>query len=145
MIPLLARWSLRSLPEVRAERAARRRIHADIPVHDGGLRSPHRAAMRGTQSVVSKGVDGFEIDGQHVDNFSGSTLDVLAIAIRFALAKTFIPHLSMVMLDEPAHGCNRDRTSDVLGFLAGSGFEQVVLASHDELSESIADNVIALA
>jgi hypothetical protein len=32
----------------------------------------------------------------------------------------------------------------MLGFLASIGFTQTILASHDELSESVADNIIAL-
>jgi ABC-type Mn2+/Zn2+ transport system ATPase subunit len=61
-----------------------------------------------------------------------------------ALTKTFVPHATFMTLDEPAHGCDMERTGNVLGFLSGVGFEQVLLASHDELSEAVADQVIAL-
>lgn len=100
--------------------------------------------MRGEASVVTKDKDGFKVNGQKISSLSGSTLDVLALAIRVALVKTFIPHASFMTLDEPAHGCDMERTGNVLGFLAGVGFEQVLLASHDELSEAVADQVIAL-
>jgi DNA repair exonuclease SbcCD ATPase subunit len=100
--------------------------------------------MRGEQSVVSKDKDGFKVNGQKISSLSGSTLDVLALAIRVALTKTFIPHASFMTLDEPAHGCDQERTGNVLGFLAGVGFDQVLLASHDDLSEAVADHVIAL-
>lgn len=102
------------------------------------------STLRGEQSVVSKNGDGFRVNGQSVDSLSGSTLDVLALAIRVALTKTFIPHASFVVLDEPAHGCDTTRTGAVLGFLSSIGFEQTLLASHDELSEAVAANVIAL-
>jgi len=100
--------------------------------------------MRGEQSVVTKDKDGFKVNGKSVESLSGSTMDVLALAVRVALTKTFIPHASFITLDEPAHGCDTDRTSSVLGFLAGVGFQQTILASHDELSEAVSDNVIAL-
>lgn len=100
--------------------------------------------MRGEKSVVTKDKDGFKVNGQSVDSLSGSTLDVLALAIRVALTKTFIPHASLLCLDEPAAGCDSSRTGMLLGFLSGVGFQQVLLASHDDLSESVADNLINL-
>lgn len=100
--------------------------------------------LRGEASIVSKGSSGFKINDKGVDSYSGSTIDVLALAVRVALTKTFIPHASFMVLDEPAHGCDTARTSNVLGFLSSVGFQQTLLASHDELSESVADNVIAL-
>lgn len=100
--------------------------------------------MRGEQSVVSKDGDGFKVNGQSVDSLSGSTLDVLALAIRVALTRTFIPNTGFITLDEPAYGCDTTRTGSVLGFLAAAGFHQTLLASHDELSEAVADNVILL-
>jgi hypothetical protein len=102
------------------------------------------SGMRGEQSVVTKGPDGFKVNGHDVESFSGSTLDILALAIRVALTKTFIPHASFMILDEPAHGCNQERTGNVLGFLSAVGFDQTILASHDELSEAVADNVVTL-
>lgn len=106
--------------------------------------STYFSQMRGEQSVVSKDKDGFKVNSQKISSLSGSTLDVLALAIRVALTKTFIPNASFMTLDEPAHGCDQERTGNVLGFLAGTGFDQVLLASHDDLSEAVADHVIAL-
>lgn len=100
--------------------------------------------MRGEQSVVSKDNDGFKVNGQSIDSLSGSTLDVLALAIRVALTKTFVPHSTFMVLDEPAYGCDKTRTGSVLGFLAAVGFDQTLLASHDELSEAVADRVILI-
>lgn len=100
--------------------------------------------MRGEQSTVTKDKDGFKVNGRSVDSLSGSTLDVLAVATRVALTKTFVPHVGFLVLDEPAHGCDNSRTGNLLGFLASAGFQQVILASHDDLSESVSDQVIAL-
>lgn len=102
------------------------------------------STLRGEASVVTKGPSGFRVNDRSIDSLSGSTLDVLAIAIRVAMTKTFIPQATFIILDEPAHGCDVARTGNVLGFLASVGFNQVVLASHDELSEAVADRVVAL-
>ena len=100
--------------------------------------------MRGVQSVVTKESNGFMVNGESTASLSGSTLDVLALAIRCALVKTFIPHANFLVLDEPAAGCDVDRTGNVLGFVSSVGFGQVIMASHDVLSESVADNVVRL-
>ncbi len=100
--------------------------------------------LRGEASVVTKDSDGFKVNGASVKSLSGSTLDVLALAVRVALTKTFIPNSSMLILDECAAACDKDRTSNLLGFLAATHFRQVILASHDELSLSVADNVLDL-
>jgi DNA repair exonuclease SbcCD ATPase subunit len=100
--------------------------------------------LRGEASVVTKDSDGFKVNGASVKSLSGSTLDVLALAVRVALTKTFIPNSSMLILDEPGSGCDRDRMASMLGFLSSIGLTQVILASHDELSLSVADNVLDL-
>lgn len=100
--------------------------------------------LRGENSVVTKDSDGFKVNGRSVKSLSGSTIDVLALAVRVALTKTFIPNSPLLVLDEPAHGCDTDRTASMLGFLASIGFTQLLVASHDELSEAVADNVISL-
>lgn len=100
--------------------------------------------LRGEASVVTKDSDGFKVNGNSVKSLSGSTLDILALAVRVALTKTFIPNTSLLVLDEPAYGCDVTRTASMLGFLSSVGFTQVVLASHDELSESVADSVVVL-
>jgi DNA repair exonuclease SbcCD ATPase subunit len=100
--------------------------------------------LRGEQSIVTKDSSGFKVNDKSVDSLSGSTIDVLALAVRVALSKTFVPHASFMVLDEPAHGCDIERTGNVLGFLSSVGFQQTLLASHDELSEAVADNVIVV-
>lgn len=100
--------------------------------------------MRGEPSVVSKDGGGFKVNGQPIEALSGSTLDILGLSIRTALVKTFIPHAPFLLLDEAAAACDEDRTGALLGFIAGSGFEQVLLVTHDSASEAIADNVIQL-
>lgn len=100
--------------------------------------------MRGEKSVVTKEASGFKVNGEAVASLSGSTLDTLALAIRVALSKTFISGLSFMILDEAAAGCDADRTMNMLGFLSTIGLKQVILATHDGVSEAVADNVIRL-
>lgn len=100
--------------------------------------------MRGENSVVTKGSDGFLINGKAVTSFSGSTLDLLGLAVRCALVKTFIPSCGFVVLDEPSAACDQDRTNAMLGYIAASGFNQVLLVTHNDASEAFADNLIQL-
>jgi hypothetical protein len=100
--------------------------------------------LRGEQSMVTKDADGFKVNSKSAGSLSGSTKDVLALAMRVALTKTFVPQTSLMVLDEPASGCDTSRTANMLGFLSGVGFQQVLLASHDELSCSVADNLVEL-
>lgn len=100
--------------------------------------------LRGEKSVVTRGEDGFMVNGKVARTLSGSTLDVLAIAIRVALVRTFIPHCPLLVVDEPAQGCDTNRTESLIGFLASCGFSQLVLVTHEAISESFADNVIWL-
>jgi DNA repair exonuclease SbcCD ATPase subunit len=100
--------------------------------------------MRGEKSVVTKANGGFSVNGQSVATLSGSTKDILGLATRVALIKTFLPGCPFLVLDEPSQGCDSDRTGALLGFIASCGFSQVILVTHDGLSESFADNLISL-
>lgn len=106
--------------------------------------STHFSKMRTQQTVVTRTDTGFKANGKSIKTLSGSTLDILAVAMRVSLIMTFMPELDFIVLDEPAHGCDESRTAELLGFLASVGFRQVILASHDSLSESVAQNVIKL-
>lgn len=106
--------------------------------------STHFSKMRTQQTVVTRTDTGFKANGRSIKTLSGSTLDILAVAMRASLIMTFMPELDFIVLDEPAHGCDEARTAELLGFLASVGFRQVILASHDSLSESVAQNVIRI-
>lgn len=100
--------------------------------------------MRGESSIVTKEASGFKVNGQAVESLSGSTLDVLGIALRCALLRTFIPQCGLLVLDEPAQGCDDSRTEAMLGFLQGLGMTQTLLVTHETVSESVAENIIQL-
>lgn len=100
--------------------------------------------IRKEESWVVKDGSGFKVNGQAVESLSGSTLDILGLAIRCALLRTFIPQCGLLVLDEPMHGCDTERSEAMLGFLKSAGFKQTLLVSHEEVSESVADNLIQL-
>lgn len=106
--------------------------------------SNYFSQIRGTQTVVSKSLNSFLVDGHPVGGVSGSTLDALGLAVRMALAKTFLPSVRWLLLDEPAAGMDEERESAMLGTLAGAGFEQVILVSHSDLCDSFAGSVVQL-
>lgn len=100
--------------------------------------------MRGEKSIVTKGASGFMVNGKSIESLSGSTLDLLGLATRVALVRTFLPGCPFLVLDEPAHGCDSARTEALIGFIASCGFGQVILVTHDSTSEAFADNLIEL-
>jgi len=106
--------------------------------------SSYFSDIRGVKSRVTKTSDGFMIDGHPVSSMSGSTLDALGLAIRVALVRTFLPSSPFLVLDEPSSAMDGDRTGNMLGFLSRAGFQQIILCSHDPLSESICNHLITL-
>jgi DNA repair exonuclease SbcCD ATPase subunit len=100
--------------------------------------------MRREESWVTKEKDGFKVNGQSVESLSGSTLDLLGLALRTSMLHTFLPQCGLLVLDEPMHGCDADRSESMLGFLKSVDFRQTLLVSHEEVSESVADNLIVL-
>jgi len=106
--------------------------------------SSYLTELRGEESEVTKDTDGFKVNGHSATTLSGSALDLLGLAIRVALVKTFLPQANFLLLDEPAAACSDSRTSDMLGFLSSCGFQQLVLITHEDLSETVADNLVTI-
>lgn len=100
--------------------------------------------IRGTPSVVARSASSFTVGGKNVGGLSGSTLDALGLAIRMALSKTFLPSIDFILLDEPAAGMDEDRETAMLGLLASTGYQQVVVVTHSELADSFASSVVQL-
>lgn len=100
--------------------------------------------MRKEESWVTKDSGGFKVNGQAVESLSGSTLDILGLSVRCALLRTFLPQCGLLVLDEPCASMDDGRTEALLGFLKSVGFQQTLLVSHEEVSESVADNLIQL-
>jgi DNA repair exonuclease SbcCD ATPase subunit len=100
--------------------------------------------IRGVKSVVTRSDNGFQVDGQNIGGLSGSTLDALGLAIRIALTKTFLPNARFLVLDEPAAACDDSRETNMIGLVATSDFDQVILVTHSDLADSFAAQVIQL-
>ncbi len=106
--------------------------------------SSYFSEIRGVQSRVTKEKDGFKVDEHPTSSLSGSTLDALGLAIRVALVRTFLPSAPFLILDEPAAAMDSNRTDNMLGFLSTCGFQQILLVTHEEVSEAIADHLVTL-
>lgn len=100
--------------------------------------------MRGEESLVTKDTDGFKVNGKSIAGLSGSTLDLLGLAIRLALVRAFIPHAPFLILDEPSAACDAARTESMMGFLLSAGFDQMLVVTHEDTSEQVATNLIQL-
>ena len=109
-----------------------------------GAVSHYFSAMRGTQSMVSRDGALFLVDGKPVSSYSGSTMDVLGLALRVALIRTFLPTCSFMLLDEPFAACDDGRQTAALGFLAGAGFQQTLIITHEDISETVADSLLTI-
>ena len=143
--------ALKALNELEFNNALLKRVRTARPIIADKLWNLVLAAvgtyfseMRGTRSVVTKTSDGFLVDGHPVASLSGSTLDILGLAIRVALVRTFLPSAPFLILDEPCASMDTARTESLLGFLVSVGFKQVILVTHEDVSESVADHIITI-
>ena len=100
--------------------------------------------LRGVQSVVTRDADGFLIDGKKARSYSGSTKDILGLAIRITLQKTFLPNLAFCLLDEPAAAADAAREEAMLAALSRVDFAQVILVTHSDLADTFAQSVHVL-
>lgn len=129
---------------VKKLRAARPEIANKVWANVLGAVSHYFSVMRGVKSIVTKGDDMFLVDGKPADSYSGSTQDVLGLALRIALIRTFLPTCDFMLLDEPFAACDDGRQTSALGFLAGAGFNQLLVITHEDISETVADTLLAL-
>ena len=106
-----------------------------------GVTENYFSLFRGKPSTLSMSKKGILVDG-HLSAPSGSTLDVLGLALRLAMSKLFANN-GLCILDEPASGCDDDRTAAMTAGLLSSGFEQVILVTHKDVDES-AGNLILI-
>ena len=109
-----------------------------------GAVSSYFSTMRGAASVVTKSSDGFKVDGQSVEGLSGSTLDILGLAIRLALTRTFLPSAPFLILDEATAAMDDKRSTEAMAFLLAFGFSQTICVTHKEIEEGAANQLIQL-
>ncbi|MDA3856384.1 MAG: SMC family ATPase [Candidatus Woesearchaeota archaeon] len=89
--------------------------------------------------------NGYDID---VKNLSGGEKSSLAIAYRLGLKKIIESNLdskqklSLLILDEPTDGFSNEQIDRLGNILKDTKLKQIILVSHDEKIESIADRVL---
>ena len=106
--------------------------------------STYFSELRQEECVVQRQGKIFTVNGKGIGGLSGSTKDILGLAIRLALTKTFLPNASFLLLDEISAACDPERTAVMLGFLQATGVPQTILVTHELESEAVADNLIQL-
>jgi hypothetical protein len=117
-----------------------------IPDGSGLLAAISRtfSELRGVPSVVGRSADGFEVDGKPAADLSGSTLDILGLAVRISLMRAFLPGAGLLILDEPAAAMDAAREERLLAALATLDFGQVLMVSHGDTAKAVAGNVVLL-
>lgn len=89
--------------------------------------------------------NGYDID---IKNLSGGEKSSLAVAYRLSLKKIIESNLnnetklSLMILDEPTDGFSDEQVIRLGSILKESELKQILLVSHDEKVESIANNII---
>jgi DNA repair exonuclease SbcCD ATPase subunit len=129
---------------IRKLRLARPEIAASMWGVVLGAVSHYFTKARGEESIVTRTAEGFKVNGKSIAGLSGSTNDMLGLAIRMALSKLFLPNASFLFLDESFSACDSGRELAGIATLASAGFEQVLLVTHSDLPEQIADTLIQL-
>jgi len=96
--------------------------------------------FRGKPSTLSISKKGILVD-DHLSAPSGSTLDVLGIALRLAIGKLFADN-GFCALDEPSAGCDTTRTAALAAGLISANLEQTIMVTHKDVDEQIGNLII---
>jgi DNA repair exonuclease SbcCD ATPase subunit len=106
-----------------------------------GATSRYFSLMRGEESIIKRSPKGFLINLHPV--VSGSTFDLLGLALRITLAKLF-SQCGILVLDEAGAGMDLDRSALMLGVLAAAGFEQVLHITHRDTDEAAGEHLLVI-
>jgi DNA repair exonuclease SbcCD ATPase subunit len=128
---------------IKRVRAARLQVTERLWSHLLGTTSAFFSHFRGVRSEVTRGAKGaFVVDGKN-SRPSGSTLDILGLSIRIAVARVF-SKCGVLILDEPSAGCDARRTALMTSGLLSAGFDQVILVTHKDADEAAGGKLIQL-
>lgn len=100
------------------------------------------SSIRGRPCEIVRTDKTFTVDGEKAGRLSGSTRDALGLAIRAATCEVFAPRVDFMLLDEIAAGMDAERTARAVAMVAELPIEQVVLCTHELVSDTVAANVI---
>jgi DNA repair exonuclease SbcCD ATPase subunit len=109
----------------------------------GGV-SKHLSEIRDTPSTITRADGTFKCNGFPVSGLSGSAEDMLGLAMRITLTRTFLPGANMLHLDEPGAACSDARETRMLGLLSKLDFGQIIMISHNPLVDAVADRIITV-
>lgn len=104
--------------------------------------SGYFSLIRGTECDLSRDGKSFIVGDQKAGRLSGSTRDALGLALRAATIDVFAPTIDFMLLDEVAAGMDEDRTAAAMGMIASLPISQVVLCTHENVSDTLANNLI---
>jgi exonuclease SbcC len=106
--------------------------------------SQHFSDVRGVESCITRADGTFKCNGFPVSGLSGSAEDMLGLAMRITLTRTFLPGIDMLQLDEPGSACSDAREARMLGLLSKLKFGQTILVTHSDQADCFADNIITV-
>lgn len=104
--------------------------------------SKHFTEVRGTPSIITRGDGRFKCNDFPVSGLSGSAEDMLGLAMRITLSRTFLPGADFLQLDEPAAACSDARETRMLGMLSTLSFGQIIMVTHSDLADSFCDHIV---
>ena len=104
--------------------------------------SDYFSAIRGEACDMSRDGKSFIIGGMKSGRLSGSTLDALGLSLRASTCEIFAPSIDFLLLDEIAAGMDTERTAAAMGMIVGLPMPQVILLTHEETSDTLANNII---
>lgn len=107
-----------------------------------GATSKYFTDVRGEPSKITRGDGIFRCNNRPVAGLSGSAEDMLGLAMRISLTRTFLPGVGMLLLDEPAAACSDSREARMLGMLSTLQFDQTLIVSHSDATDAFADRII---
>lgn len=125
-------------------RAARTEIRRRLWATVTAAISIYFSRIRQTETLITQSEGGFLQNGKSVKGLSGSAKDMLGLAIRAALLKTFIPGAPLLVVDEPFSGCDDNREMSGIGVLSTLGFPQTLLVTHSDLADAVANQLVQL-
>lgn len=100
------------------------------------------STVRGEECQIERTDKSFMVNGEKAGRLSGSTRDALGLAIRAATCEIFAPRVDFLLLDEVAAGMDQERTARAMAMVASLPIDQVILCTHESVSDTLANNVI---